>query len=154
MEQSNIQKYYWLASYPLEEGSIVLPGNWGRMLSFYQSDGAVIMYLREKILEEIRVREFPNLPSRMTSIFLCENIESAKSFRDTNGRFADILYEVEIVDKEKPLFRTDWNLLNWPPTPFLLKQLEEISYNYWEPENIQNPEILTESRIKIIRRCD
>lgn len=156
IQQSNDKKYYWLGGYPLENGSIVLPGNWGRIVNSYQntSEGSVMIYLREKILEDVRVRDFPSLPSRTTSIFLCESIGNAKLFRDANGRFLDILYEVELLDKEKPLFRTDWSYLNWPSTPFFLKQFEEMAYLYWKAENIQNPEILTESRIKIIRKIE
>ena len=154
IQQSNDKKYYWLASYPLEEGSVVLPGNWGRIIDLYKSDGSILTYLREKILEKVRSKDFPDLPSRMTSIFLCESIENAKLFRDANGRFLDILYEVELIDKEKPLFRTDWSFLNCPSTPFFLKQFEEMAHLYWKAENIQNPEILTESRIKIIRKIE
>ena len=149
----NKVSYYWLCSYPLENGSIILPGNWGRMISLYRSDDGLLLYLREKILEEIRIREFPNLPSRMTSAFLCLTIEDAIKFRDSNNRSFDILYKVEVID-DKPVFKTDWTFLNWPMTPFLLKDLENMAYKYWQATDIQNPEILTESRIKIIQRCD
>lgn len=145
-QQDNKQKYYWLGSYPLEEGSIVLPGNWGRMINLYKSDGAIILYLREKILEEVRLKDYPDLPSRMNSNFLFENIEQAKNFQSNEGgRYVDILYEVEITDNDKPKFRGDLNTLNWPPTPFFLKEIEIMAYNYWKAEDIQNPEILTES---------
>lgn len=147
-------KYYWLCSYPLEEGSIVLPGNWGRIISLYWSDGGLLIYLREKILEDIRKEKFSSRPSRLTSFFLCKSEVEAKTFQTLSGsREFDILYEVELVD-DKPIFETDWSFVNFPNMPFLLKDLEPMAYKYWQAENIQNPEVLTESRIKIVRRCN
>lgn len=154
-QQNNNQKYYWLGSYPLEEGSIILPGNWGRIVNLYKSDGPVLLYLRERIFEEVRLESFSNLPSRMNCNFLFESMEQAKEFQNHEaGRYVDILYEVEIIDNSKLQFRGDLNALHWPPAPFFLKDIDKMAYNYWQGENIQYPEILTESPIKIIRKIE
>lgn len=154
-QQNNNQKYYWLCSYPLEEGSVVLPGNWGRIVNLYKSDGPVLLHLRERIFEEVRLRSFSNLPSRMKSNFLFESLEQAKAFKNNEtGRYLDILYEVEIIDHGKPQFRGDLNVFHWPPTPFFLKEIDNMAYKYWQGENIQYPEILTESPIKIISKIE
>jgi hypothetical protein len=33
------EKYYLACSYPLEVGSVVLPGNWGRIVGMYNTSG-------------------------------------------------------------------------------------------------------------------
>lgn len=146
-------KYYWLCSYILEPGSTVLPGNWGRIVKLYTTQNNAYIYLREEIFERIRRENYPHLPSRMTSIFICEDLSTAKDFKRQSGRTFDILYEVELID-DKPVFTADWALLNFLPEPLPLAAFEERANLYWKAENVINKEILTESRIKIVRRID
>lgn len=149
----NNRKYYWLCSYILESGSIILPGNWGRMVKEYTNQNNLFIYYREQLFEEVRLKSYSNLPSRLTSTFLCENIESLKAFKQSTNRYFDLTYEVELLD-DKPIFETDWTYANFPEGTFKIFELEKLPYTYWKAENIVNKEILTENRIKIINKID
>jgi hypothetical protein len=49
------QPYYFACSYPLEIGSVVLPGNWGRIVAMYNTLGfgnPWIQY-REDVFERV-----------------------------------------------------------------------------------------------------
>lgn len=103
----NDRRYFYACSYPLEPGSIVRPGNWGRILrleSITPQSSWVI--LREQVFEAVRAREFPNCPSRLEATFLCETVQAIQSFQQTAGRPYDLCYEVELVDAHRPLHRT------------------------------------------------
>jgi len=151
MNQNN--SYYWLCSYPLEGGSIISPGNWGRIISLYAFDTNNLNQIRERVFEKVRTENYPDRPSRLKSTYLCKDIDGARQFlRDTNRRF-DLIYEVEVLEQGKPLFTTDWKRAD-----HVDGESESLmiirAHNYWKAEDVAHPEVLTESRIKIVRRIE
>ena len=59
-------KYYWLCSYKLEVGSVIKPGNWGRMVKMYipqNNHHQAVTVAREFIFESIRFKYFPDKPA-------------------------------------------------------------------------------------------
>lgn len=148
-----MKKYYWLGSYPLASGSIVEPGNWGRIINLYNIQNAQSAFVaaKEFIFENIRVETYPERPSRLSCLFLCEDLASAKDFQEKNGRINDIIYEVEIVGKDE-VFRTDWSILNKCNENPKVSNIKELAEKYWKGVEIENPEALTNSSIKIIKK--
>lgn len=144
--------YYWLASYPLEPGSVVLPGNWGRIIRKYNNQNHnYIIVAREYIYELVRREKFPELPSRLQCSFLCESEADVRRFQQETARTLDIIYEVELVGDRKSVYKFDWQLVNFPQL-FTVEDLEKRAIEYWKnSESVQNPEVLTENPIKIIR---
>lgn len=142
--------YYFACSYPLEAGSIVKPGNWGRMIKNYTPQaGAPWILIREMAYEEIREREFPEKPSRFDAIFLCTSLPTMSDFIRANNRQFDIAYEVELVDPDQP---THLGCLN---NPVLANEdnyssLLEKARAYWAGNNIQNAEFVTHSSVRIL----
>ena len=89
---------YHIASAILAPGSIINPGDWGRMLRLYQVGQADITnLLRETILENIRSQEFPDKPSRLNSSFAPPGIEAAQFFHTYHHRFG-VMYRVRLID--------------------------------------------------------
>jgi hypothetical protein len=89
--------YYHLSGAMLAPGSIILPGNWGRMLTAWgwQHNQS----LRELALEDARVARFPHRPSRLQSAFVLPTLANARDFRRlTVGFEKHILYRVTLVD--------------------------------------------------------
>jgi hypothetical protein len=143
-------QYYFACSYPLEAGSIVKLGNWGRMIKSYtpQAGNAWIL-IREMAYEEIRVKEFPDKPSRFDAIFLCSSLPAITDFVRSNNRQFDLVYEVELVDPEQPSHEGCLN------NPIVLSEdkyasLLEKARCYWAASKVQNPEFVTLSRVRII----
>ena len=51
----------------------------------------------EEFMEEIRINKYKDKPSRLTSIFVSPDMETAKRWRDKKGRFQPTtIYEVEL----------------------------------------------------------
>ncbi len=149
------QKFYHCCPILLESGSIINPGNYGRILTFigetHQS------WHREVILENYRLKNFPEKPSRLKSAFVCETIEAATLFKNTSC-MSGIIYEVEIIDRNAPTHRADFNCVDVIPT---LRDMQEVANHYWnfsyrinvaEYPNVDPIEILTLSSLRIIRQ--
>lgn len=146
--------YYWLCSYPLKPGSIVEPGNWGRILSLYNHLDVQLMQRKSKedLYEQVRKKYYPTKPSRLKTSFVCEKLEDVKDFENATCRLYNIVYEIEVIDNKKPFFRTDWSKMRSDIAD--KKVLETFAHEYWRGENIIYPEILTLSDIKIIKKIE
>lgn len=145
-------EYYLLCSYPLAPGSIVEPGNWGRMLKLYTPNQNLVGAYREQIYEKIRVASYPDKPSRLECIFLCETLEEATNFRNETQRIFDIIYKVKLVDSHATIFRTDWKNIGFNNNENT-HSLEVKAKKYWEyleSDVIEHVEILTLSKVEII----
>lgn len=57
--------FFHIAPMLLGAGSVILPGNWGRVLKLYTNANDV--FYREHILETIRANEYPDKPSRLNA---------------------------------------------------------------------------------------
>lgn len=147
--------YFFCCSYPLANGSVVEPGNWGRILRSYNLTQPNTMLspwllLRETAFELVRFRQFPTLPSRLEAVFVCENRQDLETFK-SNGRILDISYEVELTDPTMPLHR---GCLSEFTTAHqgCLDDLEARAQRYWMGTNVVQAEIVTLSPIRILRR--
>jgi hypothetical protein len=144
--------YYFLCSYPLAPNSIIQPGNWGRILNSYNllNPNMYWLPLRELMFENIRLKEFPAKPSRFASTFLCESIEDAIAFRNATSRYFDLLYEISLVNPELQKHRGCLSLFDNANQGNLI-DLENRARNYWTGTNIQKPELISISPIRILR---
>lgn len=141
--------YYHAAPLPLSPGSIVQPGNWGRMLSTYktnQSNGWLLA--REFVFETIRVSEAPNRPSRLSSAFVFYDLDNAT--RHLEVAPTNLLYEVELVQPDALQHRCAYNLLDFPlASDEFIPVSVSRARQYWRGEGIITAEILTASPLRI-----
>lgn len=115
----------------LERGSVILPGNWGRILRLYGWRHA--HSIREHALEEARKALAPHLPSRLACAFVFLSRQEAEAFRGSvldarqSGFAAHVLYRVRLLDPSAPWFLTDGR--NVSPTD------THVAWprNYWLP---------------------
>jgi hypothetical protein len=144
--------YYYACSLPLEVGSVVLPGNWGRMLRTYTPQcGNPWILSRETVYEIIRLREFPSKPSRFYSIFLCPTEALLNAFCARTNRIFDLKYEVELVDANANSHNGDWTLANLPDN-LNIQAIEDRARQYWNGHNLENVEFMTMSAARIVHR--
>ncbi len=152
----HITRYFHASPLPLEIGSVILPGNWGRIIRGYtngQVDFANMWILfREQTFELVRRTEFPDKPSRLESAFLFLEEDEARQFRINNNRMYDLLYEVEIVDPGEKSHIGDMNLSNLANGLQFMDAVEANARKYWEGMDIACPELITESPIRICKR--
>jgi hypothetical protein len=146
------QPYFYCCSLPLEVGSVVRPGNWGRIIRTYtpQSSPNPWLLTRELIYEMVRIQSFPQKPSRFDCLFLCLNECDLTEFRTTTNRHLDLGYEVELVNPQAQNHLGDWTLPNMQNTDNLTV-FENRANLYWQGNNIVKQELVTLSPIRITR---
>ena len=148
--ESMTSKYYLGCSYPLDAGSVVLPGNWGRIVGMYNTSGfgnAWIQF-REDVFEKIRQDEYPQKPSRLKSIFLCESQQSLQEFLKLTSRGLDLMYEVTLLDPGEPIHRGCLSLLDFQQREGLASFTAKAR-SYWSAASVLRAEIATTSRVRI-----
>ena len=91
----------------LEPGSIIRPGNWGRIVRLVGDRHPE--WQREQILERVRAAEFSHLPSRWDAAFFFDNAAEAALYQSAAGaRSVMVLYDVELVDPQATRHEADW----------------------------------------------
>lgn len=145
----------------LAEGSIILPGNYGRIIR--QTGKSHPHWHRERELEEVRKRKFSDKPSRLGSAFACTSLETARFYMQVpalQGAVAmqPVLYEVEKVVPDAPEHRTDFNVVQ--PLPGRPETMSEIATLYWtaalwitikEQPTLRCEELVTLSPLRILK---
>ncbi len=95
--------------------------------------------LWEFIWEMTRNYEFPNMPSRMNSLFLFDNKENAidfqKQYRDENYQLVD----VDLLGDTMQSFDMNW--FSNVPSNIPLSKVLEYARNYWSQNRTERPVI-------------
>lgn len=93
----------------------------------------------ENIFEEVRQKEFKNLPSRKKCIYVCEGIEELmvwyKKLIDESKSENAIIYELKL-DEER-VFKCDANILEMDILTD--SQFEDKAWEYWSGKRTDNP---------------
>lgn len=94
-------------------------------------------YIWEFIWEMVRDIEYPNMPSRMESVFLFNNKENAIKFKN---QYRDNNYQVaEIKLLEGTLQSFDMNWFSDVPSKVPLSEAQEYTRNYWAQKQTETP---------------
>ena len=140
---------YHCAPIPLGAGSIICPGNWGRIKRRCEVDG--VKLARESILEDIRRREFGTKPSRLDGAFVCPTLLAIEQYR-TKYSPVGIIYRVELLEPGALSHSGDYELIS---QGFVgIDGMEDQARRYWASENMEAPELLTLSRLRIVECID
>ena len=152
---------FWSAKSGLSSGTLVKPGNFQDRLMRQTlievqtspltvtipdaaSTGRILL---EVVWETVRLREFPDRPSRFDCLFLWTDERVARRF---NSKRADVeLYEVEIVDCSR-VFAANMALISYFEESETLGSMFERAREYWRTERKdEHGEILLEGSIRI-----
>lgn len=153
--------YFHCAPIPLTAGSIIEPGNWGRIINSYSlaDMNSMIVAFRETLLENARLKFAPDKPSRLNCIFACPSAEGLRSFCQNNGRIRDIAYQVEPIDLGASIHAGDYNLATLPillpgaqQQYFYMKELPQRFKDYWQGVPTETVEILIGGPVRIVDR--
>lgn len=153
-----MRKLFHAAPILLAPDSIILPGNWGRII---QSVGPQHdRWKHEETLERIRAEEFPNRPSRMNSSFCCLNEETLRFYSSRNNRLPPVHYLVEKAVLDAPEHITDFNLISPNKDG---ETIEQNAVRYWQGDfrykidghpEVVCEELLTSSPLRVLEILD
>lgn len=164
----NQDEFYHVTGSLLKAGSVLLPSSYGIILKerygmFQESNcGNPLTILYEKELEEYRLKNYTDKPSRFGCIFLCHSYDNMMNFIQKTGRFFQFGYKVRLTDPSAKYHISDWERYDtrWAREDVRdwARQLQQSVREYWEgipqvPSDVNSPvEILTESPVEIVKR--
>jgi hypothetical protein len=89
-------QYFHATSVLLQPQSVILRGNWGRIVRKFGHRHNLAM--RESVLEHVRDAEFPALPSRFECAFVFDSLDEAVHYVQEKGREPMVVYEIELLE--------------------------------------------------------
>ncbi|WP_432706422.1 DUF2441 domain-containing protein [Azotobacter salinestris] len=140
--------FYHVAPTILGEGSIIMPGNWGRVMRF--NNEVTVPLLREHIFELVRVTKHPDKPSRMNCLFVLDKLQDAEHYR-AKYKPSEIIYQVSIDAPITTIHRGNYEL----PIPtgyHLVEGLYQLATKYWTEAAEQFVEVLIPASATVMRR--
>ena len=107
---------------------------------------------REYILESIRQKYYPDLPSRYNSVWVCD--EKSKDFWSTHLHDNKVLYSVSLTGN---LFKSSDEFI--PDYRLPLYVMEELAHKYWNPkfetdEQLDKAEYLFQGTATVLKRIN
>jgi hypothetical protein len=154
--------YFHFSQQALGPGSIIAPGNFGRLLRRYPHRPAVPngtvfgspwIIARELALELVRVERFPDRPSRMACSFALEDEGAAERYRLKNDpNRLQVLHRVEITDPSLPIHLGALNFIAFPAEDTFIDGARLLAECYWRGEGEGDREVITASPLRVIDR--
>ena len=149
------QTYFHCLPALLAPGSIIEPGNWGRIIRTYlpQDGGSFGVAFRETVLERERLAVAPHKPSRLSAVFACPTEAELTAFMTSAGRLRDVPYEVAPICEDVPLHFGDHGLPLLEQGRPYFDAFAERARVYWLAEApATNIEVLIGGPVRIIKR--
>lgn len=144
---TNGSVFYHVSSNILGEGSIIMPGNWGRMLMWHTT--LTDAQFRERIFELVRLQHFADKPSRLSCVFAVETAEQAARYQAT-VQPSGLIYEVCVDDGNFAKHRGFYNFSMSPDrTP--IQRFYDLAHRYWSEEPTECIEVLIQAPVRIMR---
>ncbi|WP_025039767.1 DUF2441 domain-containing protein [Nitrosospira briensis] len=147
--------FFHVCSVVLEVGSIIKPGNWGRVITMYRPADLNALAVRELCYEIIRLKHFSDKPSRLNCIFLTPSLEHAINYVSRH-HFTGIIYRVEPVNENASYFLASMSTINCLNFPYekapAIPYLMTLATEYWQGLTEITPEceILIDSPVRIL----
>ncbi|MFB5588456.1 DUF2441 domain-containing protein [Bacillus cereus] len=127
-----MEVFYHVSTIKLAKGDILEP-RYGLTLCDYRhfrsDQNRYSQYLKEQIFEDVRKEKFPSLPSRINSVYVWDDLDSAVSYIKRNRYTEVFIYEVEL-ENPKLAVRYDMSLLDLSNLQYYVKVKEIANYYY------------------------
>ncbi|OQW37870.1 MAG: hypothetical protein A4E19_11890 [Nitrospira sp. SG-bin1] len=143
-------KFFHVAPILLSPGSVILPGNWGRILRVYLQANDVLF--REYVLEEIRKSKYPEKPSRLKAVFLLETSEEALWYKN-NLALTGLVYEVEAETDGVAIHRGNYTRVA-PVNQHMLDVMPRYAEEYWSTVPTERIEIVFPNPVTVVAQHD
>jgi hypothetical protein len=139
--------YFHVCPIMLDVGSIILPGNWGRVVKMYNRQGINEVFFREYCLEKMRVSDFSDKPSRLDCVFACPDLEGAKQYKKLLNLNTSLIYEVCPTEEHKIHFGDYAKVI---PHHNVFTECDRVFREYWMSHEIVHKEVLIGGPIKVL----
>jgi hypothetical protein len=157
------QAYVHFAPQRLAPGSVIQPGNWGRVLHRYENAtvtqqlfGNAWILARELKFENVRLQSFAEKPSRFAAAFCCVNENDARVYQaKVDFPRIQLLHRVELVEPALACHSGAIDMLDYPPpnTSFL-DQTNARAIAYWSGSSAGAMEFVTASPLRVVANID
>ncbi len=130
----NSQQYYFHVSpIKLASGSVILKGNWGRVIRLYMGNCNVLNLFRERVFEDIRQKLFPNKPSRLDCSYLLLDLEAARRYLrvDNEACRTSLIYKVKVCNINASFHLGNFNQVTVKPPLCHFDHMDGLAVNYW-----------------------
>ena len=111
------------------------------------------IFNRELMLEDFRKDYFPNLPSRLHSIWVTDDKSLDFWEKQMSNNKKLVLYRVSVTGN---LFKSSDSFI--PDNELTAKEMYESSFNYWNPifkeEDLCKAEYLFQGKVKVLEKVD
>ena len=146
-----MQSFFHCAPLPLGAGSVVQPGNWGRVLRLYawNPNQIVLNAWREALLEQAHDIYAPQKPSRLAATFALPSQQEAVEFRNKHAT-TSLIYEVEPVSLNPNTHEGDYELAIAGFSGQYFQELLDFPRRYWTIPPAANREILFDCGLRVI----
>lgn len=137
------------ASVTLGIGSIILPGNWGRMIksAYPAPNNNLFLPYREVIFEYARQALAPTKASRLNCVFVCDTLLEAISFRNS-FQPTNVIYEVEPLGDTSDNHVGDFTMANLPQAGQYFG-VYDLARQYWLGP-VNSPERLLSCPVRVV----
>lgn len=143
-------RFFHVAPTLLSPGSVILPGNWGRILRVYSQANDVLF--REYVLEETRKSKFPEKPSRLNAVFLLETFEEALWYKN-NLASTNLVYEVDAETEGIVIHRGDYTRVG-PVNQPILDAVPRYAEEYWSRVPTERIEVVFPNAVTVVAKRD
>jgi len=152
--------FYHLAPLRLGGGSVIEPGNFGRLLSRYMPSekrafGNAWMLARELIFEQARPRQSP---SRLSCCFALPTLRDVECYRKlVDPNFQQVLHEVAIVDQSLAQHRSARSFVTMQDDVVFLGTMQAKAAKYWAADPgdpAEGYELLTNSSLRVVKALE
>lgn len=102
-------------------------------------------HIKEEIFESIRTQHYSEFPSRLSSVFLFQDLVTAQAFYANRGRYQHYLYAVEILQGTP--FQAEMDLLQCEGASY--DKIVACAKRYWQQihhSNSQTIEVLLDGK--------
>lgn len=148
MTQLDHALFYHVAPHGLSQGSVIKPGTWGQLIRAQDSFGPISIF--EYLLEEIRLAQFPNKPSRLEVVFALESIKEAEYYRDNYAPLSSI-YQVSVDISKLSLHRGNYDF-GHPSGPNFIERLHQAAAVYWVQSDAEHIEVLIPTEVTVVQQ--
>ena len=106
--------------------------------------------VRETIAELVRVKSFPDLPSRFSCLYVCKTLEETMKWKENFDSYNREVLQIVKLRTDKPAFTGDAALLPKVNGESFDKKLQQ-AYQYWAGEtNGDMEETLISGKIEVV----
>lgn len=149
MNDPGYQVFFHKAMALYKPGDEIRPGNYGRVV--LGAGAGHSSFFREQILESIRLTEFADKPSRLSSAFFFSSRDTAEAFQP--DAFPN-LYSVRLADPSMPVHAVDMTWLDRLRLCHTMEGVKTCARRYWSgtvlrPLSVEN---LTTSPLVVVAR--